>query len=101
MVSFTLSVPFAICAELAMNTFVSDVRTGRGISDAWRRELTGAVRILDTGDGHEDALDPGNPRFRAAMAQALSASASESDVSPAPTAATGFDGAERQVGPAT
>jgi hypothetical protein len=55
-----------------VSMIVSDVRTSRGISDAWRRELTGTLRILDTGGGHEEALDPANTRFQAAMRQSLS-----------------------------
>jgi thioesterase domain-containing protein len=66
-----------------INMIVSDVRTSRGIADAWHRELTGTVRILDTGGGHEEALDPGNARFRAAMAQSVAASATDSAAAPA------------------
>jgi hypothetical protein len=43
----------------------------RGISDAWRKEMTGAVDVIDAGERHTEALDPSNPRFRAAIASAL------------------------------
>ena len=49
----------------------SEVRMGRGISDAWRRELTGTMEVRDAGQGHTDALNPSNPRFVAAMAAAI------------------------------
>ena len=48
---------------------------GRGIATAWRKELTGTLDVIDAGERHTEALNPSNPRFRAAMVTALDAAA--------------------------
>ncbi len=53
----------------------SSVRMNRGIFAAWRRELTGDVEVIDTGSVLLEALDPSNPKFRAALATALESAA--------------------------
>ena len=55
----------------SVRVIASSARMGRGIFDSWRRELTGDVEVIDTGSVHEEALDPTNPKFRSAMAEAL------------------------------
>jgi amino acid adenylation domain-containing protein len=59
----------------SVQVIASEVRMSRGISDAWRSEMTGAVDVIDAGEGHTEALNPSNPRFRAALASALDAAA--------------------------
>jgi hypothetical protein len=55
----------------SVQVIASEVRMSRGIADAWRAELTGSLEVIDAGERHTEALNPSNPRFRAAMATAL------------------------------
>ena len=80
----------------SVQVIASEVRMGRGIADAWRKEMTGAVDVIDAGERHTEALNPSNPRFRAAMVKALDASAATIAADQAPMKTVAADTPQMQ-----